>query len=138
VPSSAVGETYGVEGSVPAIEVSTYDLASQRHGNYSKLTRTGQVQSTTPSSATGETYVTSGSISAITVKTIDYPSYSAVRHIVLVGGGGEPVQHHYYRMRAWNLTLVGWEIWTSVDVPDPNPPSGNPVTNVTLIGIWVA
>ena len=41
-----------------------------------------------------------------------------------------------YRMRAWNLTLVDWEVWTSVGSPNLIPPSGNPVTNVTLIGVW--
>ena len=42
---------------------------------------------------------------------------------------------YHYRMRAWNTVTAGWEIWTSVGTPDVNPPSGDPVTNVTLIGI---
>jgi hypothetical protein len=41
-----------------------------------------------------------------------------------------------YRMRAWNLNTVDWEVWTSVGSPNLNPPSGDPVTNVTLIGVW--
>lgn len=44
--------------------------------------------------------------------------------------------HLRYRMRAWNTVTVDWEIWTSVESPPSIvPPSGDPVTNVTLIGI---
>lgn len=43
---------------------------------------------------------------------------------------------YHYRMRAWNLNTVAYEIWTSTVSPDPNPPSGDPVANVTIIGIW--
>lgn len=42
----------------------------------------------------------------------------------------------HYRMRAWNPVLVDWEIWDSVGAPNTSPPSGDPVTNVTLIRIW--
>jgi len=40
-----------------------------------------------------------------------------------------------YRMRAWNTVLNDWEIWTSTGSPNLIPPSGDPVTNVTLIGV---
>jgi len=47
-----------------------------------------------------------------------------------------PIGAQYrYRMRAWNTVTGDWEIWTSAGSPDTNPPSGDPVTNVTLIGI---
>lgn len=52
-----------------------------------------------------------------------------------IGGGGTTVVKRYL-MRAWNLNLADWETWTSDGTPDPNPPSGDPVTNVTVSGVW--
>ena len=51
-------------------------------------------------------------------------------------GPPPPIQH--YRMRAWNLTTVDWEVWTSTVTPNVTPPSGNPVIGVTVVGIWEA
>lgn len=42
----------------------------------------------------------------------------------------------YYRMRAWNTVTLSYEIWTSMTYPNLNPPSGDPVTEITIIGIW--
>jgi len=42
----------------------------------------------------------------------------------------------HYRMRAWNTITLSYEFWTSIGYPDPNPPSGDPVTGVTIIGEW--
>jgi len=42
---------------------------------------------------------------------------------------------YHYRIRAWNTVWNDWEFWTSVGSPNPNPPSGDIVTHVTLIGI---
>ena len=49
-----------------------------------------------------------------------------------------PVPAVHYRMRAWNLTTVDWEVWTSTVTPNVTPPSGNPVIGVTVVGIWEA
>jgi hypothetical protein len=52
------------------------------------------------------------------------------------GGGPSPPPIQYYRMRAWNLTTVDWEVWTSTGAPDVTPPSGDPVTGITVVGVW--
>lgn len=49
-----------------------------------------------------------------------------------------PQPQHHFRMRAWNTVTLSYEIWTSIGDPDPNPPSGDPVTGVSIIGEWDA
>lgn len=40
-----------------------------------------------------------------------------------------------YYYRAWNTNTNDWEFWNVTGNPDPNPPSGDPNTGVSLIGI---
>jgi hypothetical protein len=44
----------------------------------------------------------------------------------------------YYRMRAWNLNTNDWELWTSADAPSLTPPSGDPITDWSIVAIWEA
>jgi len=50
----------------------------------------------------------------------------------LVAGPSETVTYFY---RAWNTNTVDWEFWNSVGSPDPNPPSGGPITGLTLLDV---
>jgi len=42
----------------------------------------------------------------------------------------------FFVHRAWNVTQQAWETWTTQDQPDPNPPSGDPISGLTVAGTW--
>ena len=43
---------------------------------------------------------------------------------------------NHYRLRAWNLVTIAYEFWESSPLLSLVPPSGNPVSNITLIREW--
>ena len=46
------------------------------------------------------------------------------------------LNHIYYRMRAWNLNTGDWELWTAEGAPNEDNPSGDPITNVSVLTVW--
>ena len=68
---------------------------------------------------------------------IALPGDPTLQPLEKVGEGtAEPAMKQFFVHRAWNLTLQAWETWTTEDEPDPNPPSGDPITGLTIAGIW--
>lgn len=51
-------------------------------------------------------------------------------------GEPTPTLRKFYYYRAWNTTLLMWETWVTVDVPDPAPPSGDPIVGLTQALFW--
>ncbi|RLC76833.1 MAG: hypothetical protein DRJ03_27880 [Chloroflexi bacterium] len=51
-------------------------------------------------------------------------------------GEADVTLKQFFVQRAWNLNTQAWETWTTEDEPDPNPPSGDPITGLTTAGIW--
>lgn len=47
-----------------------------------------------------------------------------------------PTLKKFYYYRAWNTVQGMWETWTSIDAPDPNPPSGDAATGLTKALFW--
>lgn len=47
-----------------------------------------------------------------------------------------PTQKKYFFQRAWNTVGSYYETWVSEGAPDPTPPSGDPVTNLTTSAFW--
>lgn len=45
--------------------------------------------------------------------------------------------HTYYKMQGFNPTLQVYEDWHSMDEPLLDPPSGNPLLNIGIIGSWI-
>ena len=51
-------------------------------------------------------------------------------------GDAEPTLKQFFIHQAWNTVTLAWEKWTTEDEPDPNPPSGDPITGLTIAGVW--
>jgi hypothetical protein len=126
-PMSSSGESYVAPG---ALQHDDSSIPAQRRGLNSTLSPTGQGQTEMPMSGQGESY----GFRTATPSGGSIPSYSPSTVRVL-HEGGETITW-YYRMRAWNLVTLTFEVWVSVGSPDPSPPSGNPVIGVTVIGVW--
>lgn len=54
-----------------------------------------------------------------------------------VGSGvPTPVLKKFYFHRAWNTVELNYETWVSQGIPQPNPPSGDPITGLTTAAFW--
>lgn len=53
-------------------------------------------------------------------------------------GTGDPVPtlKLFYFHRAWNLAWLTYETWITEGEADPNPPSGESITGLTVCGFW--
>jgi hypothetical protein len=47
-----------------------------------------------------------------------------------------PALRKFYFHRAWNTVELLYETWTTEDNPDPSPPSGDPITGITIAAFW--
>ena len=68
---------------------------------------------------------------------ITLPESPTLQPLRKVGGGAPEVSLRlFFVQRAWNLNTLAWETWTTENEPDPNPPSGDPISGLTTAGIW--
>ena len=44
----------------------------------------------------------------------------------------------YFKMRGFNTISEQYEIWTSANFSNLNPPSGNPLTDIVIVSVWFA
>lgn len=51
-------------------------------------------------------------------------------------GIATPTLKKFYFQRAWNTIEQNYETWVSQGAPDPNPPSGDPITGLTTSAFW--
>jgi len=66
-------------------------------------------------------------------------SFPAISPFDKVGTGDPvPTLKKFFLQRAWNTVWLAYETWTSEDAPDPNPPSGDPITGLTTAAYWKA
>lgn len=69
--------------------------------------------------------------------SIALPGSPTLQPLQKVGEGvAESTLKQFFVQRAWNLNTLAWETWTTEDEPDPNPPSGDPISGLTTAGIW--
>ena len=108
---------------------------SQRRGRYSRLSPTGQGQTTAPMSGMGETYGAKGMIKG----GAGVPTYSpSTVHVSYEGGGGSVT---YYLMRGWRPAHVpapDYETWVAVGSPNTSNPSGEPIIDITIQSVWTS
>lgn len=44
----------------------------------------------------------------------------------------------YYKMRGFFPGTSSYETWTSANLPNLNPPSGNTLTDIVIVAVWIA
>jgi len=44
----------------------------------------------------------------------------------------------YFKMRGFYTTDSSYETWTSANLPNLNPPSGNALTDIVIVAVWFA
>lgn len=48
----------------------------------------------------------------------------------------KPGYNTYYKLQGWNPLTQKYEFWHSMNVPLTDPPSGNALQNISVIGTW--
>lgn len=51
-------------------------------------------------------------------------------------GVATPTLTKFFFQRAWNTVGLYYETWVSQGIPEPNPPSGDAITNLTTAAFW--
>ena len=44
----------------------------------------------------------------------------------------------YFKLRGYHLESNSYETWTTANLPNFNPPSGNVLTDIVIVSVWFA
>lgn len=57
---------------------------------------------------------------------------------VFIGSDNAYSYTQYFKLRGFNAGTNEYETWTSANLPNLNPPSGNSLTDIVIVEFWFA